>query len=177
MVQKQNTYSILMSDNFLGIHTMMKHRFTCFAMMLTLTLTFPFVCKSMEKDTLSLPISIAQEYNVTNTSRESISGPIPDQKPTTQIFIEVTRDNKKAYIFYWDGHLYRDLGPMAEKESWHFKFLGEDAKITRTTMFMGKEQEVLVVHHRPDEKTRLMIYSKDMDKEEFQELLGKMRRK
>ncbi len=177
MVQKQNAYSILMSDNLLGIHTVMKHRFTCFAMMLTLTLTFPLVCKSMEKNALSLPISIAQEYKVTNTGRESIFGPIPDQKPTTEIFVEVTRSDKKAYIFYSDGHPYRDHGPMVEKESWHFKFLGEDVKIKRTTMFMGREQEVLVVHHRPDEKTWLMIYSKDMNKEEFHEMLGKMRRK
>lgn len=157
------------------IHTVMKRRFTCFAMMIVLT--FPFVCKSMEKDALSLPLTIAQEYIVTNTSKESLPGPIPDQNPTTQIFVEVTRSEKKAYIFYWDGHPHRDLGPMVEKESWQFKFLGGDVNVTRTSMFMGQEQEVLVVHHRPDEKTQLMIYSKDMNKDEFHEMLGKMRGK
>jgi len=153
----------------------MKHRFTFFAMILTLT--FPFVCKSMEKNALSLPLTIAHEYKVTNTSRESISGPIPDQQPTTQIFVEVTKNDKKAYIFYWDGHPYRDFGPMAEKESWSFKFFGENANITKTTMFMGQEQEVLVLHHKPDEQAQLMIYSKDMNKEEFHEMLGKIYKK
>ena len=154
---------------------MMKFRIPCYAIMLTLA--FSSGCKSMEKDTLSLPLSIAQEYKVTNTSRESISGPIPDQRPTTQFFVEVTRNGKKAYIFYWDGHPYRDLGPMAEQETWQFKFLGEDAQITRTTMFMGKKQEVLVIHYRPDEKTQLMIYSKDMNKDKFHDMLGKMQKK
>ena len=153
----------------------MKRRFACFALMIALT--FPFVCKSMEKDPLSLPFTIAEEYMVTNTSKESLPGPISDQNPTTQIFVEVTRCEKKAYIFYWDGHPHRNLGPMAEKESWQFKFLGEVGNVTRTSMFMGQEQEVLVVHLRYDDKTQLMIYSKDMNKDEFHEMLGKMRRK
>jgi hypothetical protein len=143
----------------------------------TLTVVLSIGCKSMKKDALSLPMYITQDYLVTNTSRESISSPIPDQRPTTQIFVELTKNDKKAYIFYWDGHPYRDLGPMAEKESWKFKFLGENASVARTTMFMGQEQEVLVLHHKPDENTQLMIYSKNMNKEEFHEMLGKMRKK
>lgn len=144
---------------------------------MTLTVLFPFGCKSMEKDALSLPIIIGQEYEVTNTRKKSIASPISEEKPTTQIFVEVTKSEKKAYIFYWDGHTIRDLGPMAEKDSWLYKFLGEDASITRTTMFMGQEQEVLVLHHKPDKDTQLMIYSKDMNKEEFQEMLGKLCKK
>jgi hypothetical protein len=162
-------------DNLLGIVTVKKHRFACFAIMITIT--FPFVSKSMGKDILSLPLMIAEEYMVTNTSRESIPGPISDQNPTTQIFVEVTRNEKKAYIFYWEGHPRRDLGPLVAKASWQFRFLGEDVNVTMTSMFMGQEQEVLVVHHRPDRKTQLMIYSKDMNKDEFHEMLGKMRRK
>lgn len=154
---------------------MTKTIISCYAVMLTMTLSIE--CKSMEKDALSLPMFITQEYKVTNTSRESISGPIPDQKPTTQIFVEVTRNGKKAYIFYWDGQPYRDLGPMAGKESWQFNFLGEKVNITRTTIFMGQEQEVLVLHHKPNEDTQLMIYSKYMNREEFHEMLSKMRKK
>lgn len=148
---------------------------SCYAAMLTMMLSIE--CKSMEKDALSLPMFITQEYKVTNTNRKSISGPIPDQKPTTQIFVEVTRNGKKAYIFYWDGPPYRDLGPMAGKESWQFNFLGEKVNITRTTIFMGQEQEVLVLHHKPNKDTQLMIYSKNMNREEFHEMLSKMRKK
>jgi len=91
--------------------------------------------------------------------------------------VEVTRDEKKAYIFFWDGRPHRDLGPMEVKETWRFRFLGEDASIMRTSIFMGREQEVLVLHHKPDNNRQLMISSKDMNKQEFQEMLGKMRRK
>ena len=131
----------------------------------------------MANDALSLPISIAQDYQVTRSSKESISSPIPDQKPTTQIHVEVTKNGKIAHIFYWNGHPYRDLGPMVEEESWQYKFLGEEARVTRTVMFIGQEQRVLVVHLKPDKKTQLMIYSKDMNKEEFHEMLNKMRKK
>ena len=154
---------------------MTKSSILCYAMMLAFAILIG--CKYMEKDALSLPVSVTQEYKVTNTSRESISSPIPDQKPTTRLFVEITRNDKTAYIFYWDGHPYRDLGPMVKKESWQFKFLGQDVNITRTTMFMGQDQEVFVVHHKPDEYTQLMIYSKDMTKKEFQEMLSKMRKK
>jgi len=66
---------------------------------------------------------------------------------------------------------------MVEEASWQYKFLGEEARVTRTVMFMGQEQRVLVVHLKPDKKTQLMIYSKDMNKEEFHEMLNKMRKK
>jgi hypothetical protein len=108
---------------------------------------------------------------------QSIASPIPDQTPTTQIFVELTKNEKKAYIYYWDGYPYRDLGPMSEKESWQCEFLGEKVSVTQTTMFMGQEQEVLVLHYRPDTNTQLMIYSKDMNKDEFIEMLSKMHKK
>ena len=101
-------------------------------------------CKSLPNDALSLPISIPPEYQVTNTSRDSISSWIPNQRATIEIFVELARNDKKAYIFYWDGYPFRDYGPMVERESWKFEFLGEDAFIRRTTIFMGVEQEVLV---------------------------------
>lgn len=144
---------------------------------LILTFVFSIICIATEKDVLELPFSIGTEYTVTKTGRDSINSPIPGAKPTTQITVEVTRDDKKAHIFYWDGTPLRDLGPMEKKESWPVKFLGEDAKISRTSIFMGQQQEVLVLHCKLDKYTPLMIYSKDMTKEEFNEMLGKMRRK
>lgn len=146
-------------------------------LMLTCTAVFSIGCKSMEKDKLSLPVYISQEFSVMNTTTDRVSNPIPDQKPTTQTFVEVTKEEKKAYIFYWGGPSMRDLGPMAAKESWQHKFLGEEASVTRTKMFMGQEQEVLVLHHKPTKDTQLMIYSKDMNKDEFHEMLDKMRKK
>lgn len=147
----------------------------CF--ILTITVSLSFGCRSTANDALSLPISIAQDYQVTKSSKESISSPIPDQKPTAQIHVEVTKNGKIAHILYWNGRPYRDLGPLVEEESWQYKFLGEEARITRTVMFMGQEQRVLVVHFKSDKKTQLMIYSKDMNKEEFHGMLNKMRKK
>ena len=85
--------------------------------------------KSVGKDALLLPFSIAQEYHITKRSQENIISPIPDQKPTTKQVVEVAKNDKKAYIFYWVGYPQRNLGPMVKKESWPLKFLGEDAKL------------------------------------------------
>lgn len=134
-------------------------------------------CKTMGKDTSSLPLTIAEKYKVTNTSKESISGPIPDQKPTTQVFVELTGNEKKAYLFYWDGTPYRDLGPMSELESWKTEFMDGEASVTRTKMFMGQEQEVLVLHHKLTQTERVMVYSSDMNRDEFHELLRNIQQK
>jgi hypothetical protein len=130
-----------------------------------------------EAEALPFPIAVPQEYRITNTIEEKISSPIPNQKPTTQVFVEVTKGDKKAYIFYWDGPVLRDLGRMVAAQSWKHKFLGEDASVSRATVFMGQEQEALVLHHKPDKDTQLMIYSKDMTKGEFHEMLNKISRK
>ena len=156
---------------------MIKTKIMCYA--LTLALVSAFLCRAAEKYLLELPFSVGPEYTVTRTSRDSIRSPIPDGEPTTQIIIEVTKDGKEALIFYWDSHPppHRDLGPMVKKESWPATFLGEDATITRTSLFMGRKQEVLVLHCKLDKYAPVMIYSKDMAKEEFHEMLGKMHRK
>lgn len=136
-------------------------------------LVFPsFMGKAAEKGVLELPFSIGPEYIVTRTSRKSIPSPIPDAEPTRQITIEVAKEQKKAHIFYWNGSLVPDLGPLVKEESWPVKFLGKDAKVTKTTMFMGQTQEVLVLHCDLDKSAPLMIYSKDMTKEEFHDMLG-----
>lgn len=133
--------------------------------------------KMMAQDMSALPVVISPEYKVTAISEESLSSPIPGQKPTRQIFVELTRLNRVAYLFYWDGYPFRDLGPMVEKESWTTDFLDGQANITRTTRFMGREQEILVLHYQTPKNERLMIYSKDMTEEEFQEMLSKIRLK
>jgi hypothetical protein len=61
---------------------------------------------------------------------------------------------------------------MAKEESWPVEFLGKDVKVTKTTMFMGQKQEVLVLQCNLDKSALLMIYSKDMTKEEFHDMLG-----
>jgi hypothetical protein len=135
-----------------------------------------FACKAEKINAVELPFSISPEYTVTRTSRESIPSPIPIAKPTTQLSVEITKDAKKASILYWDGHPARDLGPMVEKDSWSVTFLGKDATIAQTSVFMGHRNEVLVLHSKLD-NTWVMIYSEDMTKEEFNEMLTKLRKK
>jgi len=133
--------------------------------------------RTVEEDISPLPIEIAAEYKVTNITREGISSPIPEQKPITQLHMVLARNEKKAYLFFWDGFPWRDFGPMQEHESWKAMFLDGEVRIIRTTMFMGQQQEVLVLHHQFPENGRLMIYSKDMSKDEFHEMLSTMQKK
>jgi len=133
--------------------------------------------RTVEEDMSSLPIEIAEEYKVRNVTREGISSPIPGQKPVTQLYMVLARSEKEAYLFYWDGLPWRDFGPMQEHESWTAKFLDGEVKIVRTTMFMGEQKEVLVLHHKFPKNGRLMIYSKDMSKDEFHEMLSTMYKK
>lgn len=148
-------------------------KITIYALMLIAAVSA--VCKAEKTDMLELPFSIDPNYNVTRVSRENLPNPIPEAEPTAQITVEVTRNAKKALIFYWDGPPVRDLGPMMKKESWPAKFLGKDATITQTSFFMGQKQEVLVLHCKLSKYTPVMIYSKNMSREEFEEMLASMR--
>lgn len=134
-------------------------------------------CIAEQTGMLKLPFSIDPNYNVTRVNGKSLPSLIPEAKPTSQFTIEVTRNGKKAFIFYWDGPPVRDLGPMAKKESWPVKFLGKDATITETSLFMGQKQEVLVLHCKLSKYTPVMIYSRDMSREEFDEMLASIRMK
>jgi hypothetical protein len=142
-----------------------------------LTLALPFLSLAAERNVWALPFSIGPEYTVTRTSRDSIPSPIPGAEPTTQITVEIAKEAKRALIFCWNGPSHRDLGPMTKKASWPVKFLGNDATLTKTGMFMGQRQEVLVLHSSLDGDKSVMIYSKHMTKEEFTDMLGKMSRK
>jgi len=131
----------------------------------------------VQENTNLLPIVISEEYQVRNVTREGIASQIPEQKPATQLSMVLTRHEKEAHLFFWEGFPLRDLGPMQEQESWETTFLEGNAHVIRTTMFMGQQEEVLVLHYQVAEKARLMIYSKDMSKEEFHEMLNSMQRK
>ena len=139
---------------------------------LMLAVLLPFTGKAAEEAALELPFSIGPEYTVTRTGRKSIPNPIPDAEPTRQVTVEVARDHKKAHIFYWVGRPVRDLGPMVKEESWPVEFLRKDAKVIKTTRFMGQKQEVLVLQCNFEKSALLMIYSRDMTKEEFHDMLG-----
>ena len=131
----------------------------------------------MDENIVALPILIDDGYSVVKTNKESITAIIPGQKPITQIVVEVVKNNKKAYIFFWDGNPPRDLGQMVAKTSWQHRFLGEDVIIVKTVIFMGEKQEVLVLHHDLLKAGRMLIYSKEMDKDAFHELLGNIHHK
>jgi hypothetical protein len=157
-------------------HGTLKQR-VIFSMAIVLSGIMTLGVRAMKDESSSLPIEIDAEYRVTNMARENIASPIPDQNPIVQLSMILTRNEKEAYLFFWDGSPLRDFGPMKEQESWETTFLDGNAYVIRTTMFMGQQQEVLVLHSQFSEKGRLMIYSKDMSKEEFHEMLNAMQRK
>ena len=65
---------------------------------------------------------------------------------------------------------------MASAESWPVSVLETGGKITRTSMFHGSKQEVLVLHVKLDKpESNLMIYSPDMSQESFTEMVQNLR--
>jgi len=130
----------------------------------------------MQEEVRCLPITIPDGYSVSNASKECIAGPIPGQEPTTQVWLELKGRKRTAFLYYWDGTPFRDLGPMTEGESWPTEFLGQNVRVVKTKVFMGQEQEALVVHCHISDSERWMICSTDMNKDEFHELLGGMYR-
>lgn len=74
------------------------------------------------------------------------------------------------FAFFWRPRPARDNGPMVAEESWTVEVLGRQASVSRTSMFFGVESEVLVAHLELEEGF-LMIYSPDLQREQFEKIL------
>ena len=81
------------------------------------------------------------------------------------------------FLFTWDGFPTRDRGPMQAVESWTLAIDTSEAKVSRTSLFFGQAQEVLVAHFEgpAPAKRRYMIYTKRPDRGAFEALLRGIR--
>jgi hypothetical protein len=127
-----------------------------------------------ELDVKQVPLTIPEGFEVLDGRTEEIRGPIPEQPPTTEHSARLKRGEAEVFLFHWVGFPFRDYGPMAPQESWTATVAGQQAKITRTRVFMGQEQEVLVAHFDLPSDHHFMIYTKTLDRPAFEAFLGQL---
>ena len=120
----------------------------------------------------TLNIELPEHFTEVDRTEETIASPIPDAPGITERFISFrTDEDKRFFVFYWQGTPARDLGPMSETNSFPGELAGIPVRIVQTDMFMGTEQEVLAVHCKLSDRDRIMAYSPDMTLAEFQAAL------
>lgn len=86
--------------------------------------------------------------------------------------------DKDIFLFLYEPFPDRDGGPMAISQSYPVKVLGQQTKLLETSMFFGSEQRVLVTHVSLEEpKAVLMIYSPNLEREEFTALVTSLKRR
>ena len=125
-----------------------------------------------------LIFNLSPEWEQTRTGCETVdvtAGP-PGQKGE-----ECTAAWKKGgaelYAFVWKPFPPRDGGPMVAAEEMKGSLLGEDITVTRTSMFFGTEQEVLVAGlGTKDPEAQILIYARNLSPEEFQIILSSVER-
>ena len=67
---------------------------------------------------------------------------------------------------------------MAIRQSYPVTVLGQQTKLIETSMFFGREQQVFVTHVSLEEpKAVLMIYSPNLEREEFTDLITSLKRR
>lgn len=76
------------------------------------------------------------------------------------------------YGFCFRPYPARDRGPMVAVESWKVEVAGTTAELSRTSMFFGVEQEVLVAHWKTEE-AQWMFYSPNLSRGSFEEILSR----
>jgi hypothetical protein len=83
-----------------------------------------------------------------------------------------TRGEQDIYAFVWTPFPPRDGGAMVAAEEWPVTFLNQPAKIVRTKMFLGMEQQVLVATaHVETPAANVMVYARGLSLDEFRTLI------
>lgn len=86
-----------------------------------------------------------------------------------------TPEGKAVVLFYWVPTAPRDLGPMVAARRHPAVVAGQTTEILETSLFMGREQRVLVTHLRfADPESRAMIYADGLTVAEFEALLASL---
>jgi hypothetical protein len=116
-------------------------------------------------------------FSLKDDTTEKVRSPIPGAPPTVERFRSYQdRAGHAIYLFSWDG-LPRDRGPMAVAEQWKTTVGGEPATVSLTSMFFGRQQQVLVTHvvGPAPARNRYMIYTTLLDRPAFAAMLASAR--
>ncbi len=128
--------------------------------------------KTMNYEIGSIRFTLPEKYIEINKTTEKISSKIPDGQPTIEYFLSFKNSKgNDLFLFYWIGYPIRDRGPMSEKEAWNISIAGRTTKLIRTAIFMGIEQEVLVAHSKISENEYLMVFTPNIEVDEFKNIL------
>lgn len=127
-----------------------------------------------------LIFNLSPEWQQTRTGCETVDvtiGP-PGQKAEECTAAWTREGGAELYAFVWKPFPPRDGGPMVAVEEMKGSLLGEDITITRTSMFFGTEQEVLVagLGTKTPEEAQILIYARNLSPEEFQFILSGIER-
>lgn len=115
---------------------------------------------------------------VGDDTRESVASPIPGAAPSVEHFRSYGDGGAPfLFLFTWDGFPTRDRGPMKAVESWTIMVDSSEANVSRTSLFFGQAQEVLVAHFEgpAPARRRYMMYTKRLDRGAFEALLQGIR--
>ncbi len=119
----------------------------------------------------SIRFTLPEKYLEINKTTEKISSNIPDGQPTIEYFLSLKNSKgNDLFLFYWIGYPIRDRGPMYEKESWNISITGQTTKLIRATIFIGIKQEVLVTHSKISENEYLMVFTPNIEIDEFKNI-------
>ena len=129
--------------------------------------------KSKTYEIGSLIFQLPEGYVEISRKKDKINSHIPDQPPTIEHVISFQNTaGRNVYLFFWQGFPWRDYGPMVKNRSYPVKVAKQETVMIQTKQFMGTDQEVLVVHCKLNEDERLMIYTTDMEPDEFRKFLN-----
>jgi hypothetical protein len=99
----------------------------------------------------------------------------PPGEMTQECSATWTKGAAELTVIVWTPVVARDGGPMESVEDEKGKLLGKDVLVSRTKIFMGTEQEVLVTSLELTEpKAQILVFAKGTTPEEFQALLDQI---
>lgn len=99
----------------------------------------------------------------------------PPGEMTQECSATWTKGAAELTVIVWTPVVARDGGPMESVEDEKGKLLGKDVLVSRTKIFMGTAQEVLVTSlELAEPKAQILVYAKGTTPEEFQALLDQI---
>ena len=123
-----------------------------------------------------LSLSLPPDYALVGNTSERIARQGPPGLYAAEEFRSwQAPGGKNLYLFYWQPAPPRDLGPMAIASQQPVTVAGQQTAIVETSMFMGRQQKVLVTYLKfADPEARAMIYADGLTVAEFEALLGRI---
>lgn len=124
-----------------------------------------------------LSLTLPPEYRAADTRVDTFPVPGPPGLETTEEFRSWNAPGgRSVYLFQWTPYP-RDLGPMKVAAEWPVRVAGQETRIIETSMFMGRQQRVLVVHLAGGKpRASAMIYAVGVARPEFESILAGVRR-